>query len=122
MERNDEFVSLSFLQAEFIQSDRIRVVLIETKHLFLLLKRIAIVARAVLTDGIGSDDTDSHVFPTAANLWRVSELYVVVHRLRYLVNGEGDVTSFINLQEAWPSPCSWTIRIVLSNDDSAILQ
>lgn len=121
MEGNDEFVGLSFLQAEIVESNSFRVVFIESKCSFLLLERIAVEASTVVAYRIGPDNTDSHVFPTASNLWRVSELNVVVHRLRNVVDSEGDIATFVDLQETWTSPCCRAVRIILTNNDCAIL-
>lgn len=121
MERNDKLVSLSLFQAKLIESNCVRIVFVESKRSFLFFKRVAVVARTVVSNRIGSYNANSYVFPTATNLRRVSKLNVVVHRLRDIVNGERNVTAFIHFQKSWPSPCCWSVRIILANDNRAVL-
>lgn len=97
MERHDKLVSLSFFQAELVESNCVSIVFIESKSSFLFFKRVAVKASTVMADCIRSNNADSYVFPTASNLWRVTKLNVVVHCLRNIIDGESNVATFVDL-------------------------
>lgn len=73
-----------------------------------------------MSDSVRSDQAYPDIFPTASDLWRVTQLDVIVHGFGYIVDGETEVAAFVHFQEARASPCRWAIWVRLAYNDCAV--